>query len=483
MASRVESIQRDWSLKSLDSLSLFRRMRLSGDSLSSKQRDRFLDAFNGVLNDPSIRRFLDAQRSDNVKFDFDIQEGRGLLMRFGRGGKWRKAASFRQLFDKKTPFGALQKELQRAEAYAKRKGLGARVFRPTERATELQPLILRTSVLRTLEGPISSPPFQEGNACTIDVGSFTRNSISGAAELPFVPAGAAAKMANGVAGMTIAGGAMAFVQGGLIARKSYKVAKQAYEHGDTEGVGQAALMGASGLSYSTVGAGMVINGSATLAGKTALAAAGGMAITVAGIAMDGLLAIYAAYGWKVTRQFRMELKEILNAEREPNEAERLREALAWVQTQVSLSDWEIMEIRQSAADPEKEILNRQQKKWDQFERRVGVEACAAIRHQMPRFEALQEGLAAGDVASIDEARSIVQEVEKGNYKERVKYKLFFLIAIIGLIGFALSIAFPPLAPVAFAIGALIWLTVDSSKIHGYVTEKCWQRHLKKQQAV
>ncbi len=478
MAGRIESNQHSWKLNSLDSLSLFRRMRLSGDVLSEERRSRLESAFNGVLNDPSVQPFLNARKSGKVKFDFDIREGRGLVMRFGSKGKWRTAASFAQLFDRKTPFGALQRELQKAEAYAKRKGLGARVFRPTQRMIGLQPAILRTSVIRTLEGPVPYPPFQEGNACAIDVGSLTRNTISGAAELPFVPADAAAKMASGVAGMTVAGGAMAVVQGGLIVRKSLKTAKLAYEHGDAEGMGQAALMGTSGLSYSTVGAGMVVNGSATLAGKTALAAAAGTAITVAGIAMDGLLAIYAAYGWKVTRQFRVELKEILNEKREPDEAERLREALAWVHEQVSLSDWEIMEIRQTAEEPEKEILKRQQKKWDQFERRVGVEASAAIRHHLPSFEALQEGLAVGDAASIEKARDIVLEVEKGNYKERVKYKLFFLIAVIGLIGFALALAFPPLAPVAFAIGALVWLTVDSTKIHGYVTEKCWQRHLK-----
>lgn len=483
MASRIERFQRDWSLKSLDSLSLFRRMRLSGDALSKGQRERLLGAFNQVLNDPSVRPFLDARRSDKVKFDFDIQEGRGLLMRFRKGGRWHKVASFSQLFDGKTPFGALQRELRKAESAAKRKGVGERFFKPTDRMLELQPSILRTSVLRTLEGPISSPPFQEGNACAIDGGSFFRNFLSASAELPTVPGETAAKIANGVAGMSIAGGAMAFVQGGLIARKSYKVAKQAYEHGDTEGVQQAVLMGTSGLSYSTVGAGMVVNGAATLAGKSALAAGGAVAITVGGIAMDGLLVVYAAYGWKVTRAFRMELKEILNENREPSEAERMREALAWIHDQVSLNDWEIMEIRQTAKDPEKEILKRQQKKWDQFERRVGTEACAAVRHHLPRFEALQEGLAAGDAEALSSAKEIVQEVEKGNYKERVKYKLFFLVAIIGLIGFTLAIVFPPLAPVAFAIGAVIWLTVDSSKIHGYVTEKCWQRHLKKQQAL
>lgn len=479
MANPIESIRHSWKLNSLDSLSLFRRMRLSGDALPEEQRIRLESAFNGVLNDPSVRRFLDARKSGNVKFDFDIREGKGLVMRFGSKGRWRTAASFARLFDRKTPFGALQKELQNAELYAKRKGLGIRVFKPTDRMVGLQPSILRTSVIRSLEGPVSSPPFQEGNACAIDTGSFTRNFISAAAELPFVPADAAAKMASGVAGMSIAGGAMAFVQGGLIARKSYKTAKLAYEHGDAEGMGQAALMGASGLSYSTVGAGMVINGAATLAGKTALAAAGGTAIIVAGIAMNGLLAVYAAYGWKATRQFRMELKEILDKTREPNESERMREALAWIHGQVSLSDWEIMEIRQTAEDPEKEILKRQQKKWDQFERRVGVEACTAVRRQLPRFEALQEGLAAGDAEALAQSKEIVLEVEKGNYKERVKYKLFFLVAVIGLIGFALAIAFPPLAPVAFLIGALVWLTIDSSKIHGYVAEKCWQRHLKK----
>lgn len=478
MANRIESIQNYWKLHSLDSLSLFRRMRLSGDALPEKQRVRLESAFNGVLNSPSVRRSLDARKSGNVKFDFDIREGKGLVMRFGPKGRWRKIASFAQLYNRKTPFGALQNELQKAELYAKRKGLGVRSFKSTDRMVELQPAILRTSVIRTLEGPVPYPPFQEGNACAIDTGSFTRNFISAAAELPFVPTDAAAKMATGVAGMSIAGGAMAFVQGGLIARKSYKTAKLAYEHGDAEGLGQAALMGTSGLAYSTVGAGMVINGSATLAGKAALAAAGGAAITGAGMAMNGLLAIYAAYGWKVTRQFRMELKEILDKTREPNESERMREALAWIHSQVSLSDWEILEIRQTAEDPEKEILNRLQKKWDQFERRVGVEACAAIRHQLPRLEALQEGLVAGDANALAQAKDIVLEVEKGNYKERVKYKLFFLVAVIGLIGFALAIAFPPLAPVAFLIGALVWLTVDSTKIHGYVAEKCWQRHLK-----
>jgi hypothetical protein len=73
-----------------------------------------------------------------------------------------------------------------------------------------------------------------------------------------------------------------------------------------------------------------------------------------------------------------------------------------------------------------------------------------------------------------EARELIQEVEKAAFKEKVKHVILIAIAILGILASIFVVVLTgPASPLLFAIGALVWFGVDSSRLHNYIGEKCW----------
>ncbi len=461
MSARIE-------LDSLNSLSLLSKRDLKEDDLPLGVKERLKEAFSHVLNDPRVAPHIDVSRP----FDFQIKEGRGFLIRTGLG--WRQIVPFSSLIRGNSPFTRLYRQIQEVEKIAKRIGGG-----PTKREKAIEAIAQGRFKKRDQKPDKPPSRLREYNACVIDGNSFWRNSTSALVQIPTFPANAATALMKGVAGSSILGGALAFGQGLLITRSAGKDGLRALRYGDWEGGIQAAFTGIDGMAYASVGAAMTITTSASFAQNAALTASAGFATSICGMIMNGGIVALSANGWKITHDFRKELKEILS---ESNEPKRLYTALRWIQNQVALSEWEMMEIRQTTSSPQEALKlmgKRIQKKWDQFERRTNS-TCGEFLRKLTNFEELLRGVEAGDAAALQKAEEIVYEVEKANYQERVKYKFFTLVGIIGFIASLLSLLFPLLAPVGFAIAALLWFTIDSRAVQNVVMKWRWEKHLEQE---
>jgi hypothetical protein len=142
----------------------------------------------------------------------------------------------------------------------------------------------------------------------------------------------------------------------------------------------------------------------------------------------------------------------------------------------TLSEFEEMEIRAKALaegkDPQKELERALQKKWDQFDRRASGVSCQLIRERV--IPEMLAKLKAGDAQALEEARFLVNEVSKANFKKLVKNVLLVIIAIIGILAFVGALVFSgPFAPILFAIAAGLWILVDSKWAHEKSSDLLW----------
>ncbi len=463
-----------WEIDQINSLSLLQRFRLSESSLPESKRARLKKIFADILNDERVAVHLEGQ--EHVSFDFDIHDG-GFAMRFGDQEHWHIIVPFKELMkgNKDCSFKTLYREIKDIERLARLSGIEPLKRSKSHSEKQLESIFLEKQAERGVElGKIPSK-FSGRLARTIDVNSVARNSA--AAGIQFGSGKAVEAMGTAVAGSAMAGGIMAVGSGAMLTFKGGKGILNAYRHGDSEGAVHSSLFMTSGAAYSTVGGGMIASAAGTLKGTAAAVATGTTVFLTGGFVMNGALAIYAGIGWHITNEFRENLKSFLQ---NPNEAERYRDALAWIHDQVTVSPYEAAEITAQSKDEEeanKKIAKKADEKWDQFQRRTNEKCAHMVRQHLIDFDAISKGVKAGDGDALKRAQEIVYEVEKANYKERVKYKLFMLIAIISLIGCAIAILFPPAAPFIFAIGSLVWLTVDSKDLCDWIGEKQWNKHL------
>lgn len=290
------------------------------------------------------------------------------------------------------------------------------------------------------------PEARELDCCIIDSNSAARNSSSAAKGVFSLPA-----FATTAINVSAAVGGILGVPIGLAgARDGYLKAKYAFKVGDREGVGTNILWGSFGAGFGGVSGILGTEGIMGLAG-TAIPATLGTAFGGVGLGMNGALALYGAYALNEARKFGDELTK-----RSPEEA------FEWLREQISLTADEIQECRQ-CEEPDKEMARRLQKKWNALELRVGSACAKKLR------EALFE--------KIENLAELIEEVEKANFKQQVKYVLFIMIALVGTAAFvAMMLSTGPASPAFFALGALLWLTVDNSKLHSYIGEKCWTWH-------
>jgi|GEM_PF-1739563 len=279
----------------------------------------------------------------------------------------------------------------------------------------------------------------EGNGVTVDLLSLGRNSTSGIATI----AGSAGKVAGAVGGVAIAGGVMG-VAGGLNAMRNAGIRlSKDYETGNWEGGAVNSLSLFSGAGYGTVSGSMVVANAATFAGAAGTAAAAGSAITVAGLAMYGLIGIAAGYGIGANLAFRSRIDRF-GAE----DGKQLAQTVLWLAGQVR------------AEDPSK-----LEKKWNRFAYRSSESACRFVREKAtPELIARLEQ---NEPSAIAEAKEIIREVKRENAKQLIKHTVMKLIALVGIAAFVCGIIYAtgPFAPLLFALGAILWLLVDSSKVH------------------
>jgi hypothetical protein len=63
-------------------------------------------------------------------------------------------------------------------------------------------------------------------------------------------------------------------------------------------------------------------------------------------------------------------------------------------------------------------------------------------------------------------------------------KHIFFISCISIVAFiATFMALGPTSQVLFALAAITWMTVDSSKLHNFIGEKCWSWHSKAKESI
>jgi hypothetical protein len=295
------------------------------------------------------------------------------------------------------------------------------------------------------------PEAREAGSCFIDGNSFVRNGTSAAAAIVPLPFAATAFVAASAA----AGGFVGIPIGLGVVRDGVKKGWAAAKCGDLEGVVQNGLWTTVGATYTGLSSLLATEGVMILKGL-----APPPAITPAfaslGVAMYGGLVAYGMHGLWKSSQFHSQLKSVVKSEGD-------RGALKWLSDQVTLTEEEMK--REDSA----KILQR---KWNRFELRTNAACAALVREKLPLLMADFDPVA---------VRALILEVEKAAFKEKVKH---IVLIVIGVLGIAASLCVilttGPASPLLFAIGALVWVAVDSSKFHDYIGEKCWQWHLKKE---
>lgn len=292
------------------------------------------------------------------------------------------------------------------------------------------------------------PKAREAGSCFIDVNSFLRNGVSTTSAL--TPLRFAATLF--VAASAVAGGVVGVPIGLAIVRNGCKQMKAAAQVGDIEGLAHNGLWTGVGATFAGLSGLLATNGVMSLAGKVPPApitpAFGG-----ACIAMYGAILAYGVHGLWKTSQFHSELKTVLKERGESG-------VLDWLKDQVTLNEKE-------AKDPEKaKIL---QKKWNRFELRTNAACAALVREKL------------SGLMTPNETSELIQEIEKAVFKERVKYFLLILIALLGIAGaLCIILLAGPASPLLFALGGLAWLTVDNARLHSYIGDQWWAWYSKKE---
>lgn len=294
------------------------------------------------------------------------------------------------------------------------------------------------------------PNSREAASLTIDANSIARNSVAAGQSVNVFPAAAGSAF---IAGSSVVGGVLGVPVGLSIMRDTAIRAKAAYDAGDGEGAVHQTVWGLGGAGYTSLSGLLAADGIASLQGA-GIAASLTPAIAASGFLMAAGILGYSGYGLKETFQFKNAMKA----------AGDERGVLNFLNRQISLTHGEI------AGKSDEELSKGLQKKWNALERRVGADCAGKIREELPGL--LQN-------FDLEKAKGLIQEVEKANFKQRVKHITLFVIGLITLAAFlGILLTTGPLSPILFAIGAVAWLAVDSSWLHNFIGEKCWAWHSK-----
>lgn len=308
------------------------------------------------------------------------------------------------------------------------------------------------------EKMVYCPNEKESASLIVDANSAVRNSASAVKSISPLPIVAG----SFISASSLIGGALGIPIGLAAARDGFVKGKAALACNDTEGVALNALWGSFAAAYAGISGLLATDGIMGLTGSGLPASMtpvfGGL-----GIGMNAGLLAYSTYGLSKTSQFNKEMKAVLEKEGE-------RGVLNWLNGQLTLTRGELDDIRRTSKDPDREIAKLLQKKWNAFEFRTNAACGNLVREKLP-------GLL--EKFDLEGAKALIEVVKKANFMSRVKHVCFLAIAVISIAAFiCLLVVSGPASPLLFALGAVTWLAVDSSRLHKYIGEKCWNWHLK-----
>ena len=302
----------------------------------------------------------------------------------------------------------------------------------------------------------------EASSILIDVNSVFRNSFSaGNRATSFIPISAAV------------GGALGLFVGINIGRRGIGNIIQAAQCGDAQGLAEALLFTGTGLSYTTVSAGMAFSSKTVAAplgiSGSATATLGNMA-NWTGLALYGLILANSLLSYHHIASFRGKLVDILDRKGVSTQ-EKAREGLLFLQQQISLTERDLEQLNGKSL---KEYEKRRQEKWDRFVRRVGA-SCA--QQVALRSAKLLERIQTGDQKAIQEAISLLEAVDKASHQQLISQIVLFVIAVLGIAASVVSITLSSAvaSSALFAVGAVLWLLVDSSHVSNLFSDLTYAR--------
>ncbi len=474
-------VQAPWVVQEIDSLSILKKIGLDSVQIPKNEKNELKNLFSQILNDPAQSELLRLQNGD-LKFDFDIDEKRGFILRVGAERAGRSIAPFADLIAGKSTPAKIYQQIKKIQEIAAIETLGRKLqLAPSEREI----LHNRVSKLEQRERELYFKDvvdpmvrtFEKINT-VVDTFAAARNMLRAILSAP-LSAQTAATLTMIAGASQLLGGALAILSGGTMFAKGIGEGKKSFAREDYEGLVSNVLFAGIGASYFSVGIGFLFDSLNTLInGATQMWAGAGPLVLHAVIAMSIIQAGHASIGLIGSKDFELDLKEKLAPEREPNESKRLKGALKWIEAQVSLSDFEIFEIEFKASsldDATKKIAEKLEGKWDRFERRTD-EGCSALVREKLKGVLLR--LDENDENGVKDAKSLLQEVEKANYKKQIACTISLVIAIISFVGAILTIASlgpGAIVPILFVLGSLLWLTIDNSKINCLVSDVFWEQ--------
>lgn len=292
------------------------------------------------------------------------------------------------------------------------------------------------------------PVLREGLAQVIDSQSLMRNSLWSAAVVTTLPSRAMTAISLG----TVVGGAAGIPLGALIAREGVKKVCRAVQLGDQEGALHKSLWAATGVTYVGLSSVLTVDGAYMLLGKTSPSLINPL-FAYGGVALYGAILAYGAYGYAKADQFEKRLCE----------AYKEGKGLDWLKNEFFLTESERQAVE---ALPESERGTAEQKalqrKWNRLELRIGSQTVSKLLQSLKSGEPLDE-------------KAFVYAALKGAFKEKVKNFLFVFISILGVLSCVFVVkAFGMASPLLFAIGALLWFTLDSSRLHNAIGNGLWK---------
>ncbi len=291
--------------------------------------------------------------------------------------------------------------------------------------------------LSVQQSPIRPLEYFSVAADSLSVGRNSLNAISNIFDVAKTCLHAAKNTMKVVSAGVLAGGVLGVIIGPALVFEAVRDSRKAWERNDLkEGISQAEKAGV-GASYSVVGGGMIVGQSAayaSLPATGAVAAAGTTMFTVGAFAMYAIVLISAIRKIGMNIAFRKELDAQDGASAQ----------VAWLSQQVGSN-----ESGASAED---------QNKWNAFVAIVGEKCASFVKDS------------ANKKLTESQNAHIVKEVRRASNKHFFMQGIRVAIAILGFAAVILGILLTgPFAPIVvailFALGAMLWLVMDSSVVN------------------
>ena len=258
-----------------------------------------------------------------------------------------------------------------------------------------------------------------------------------------------------------AGGATILASGVVGTGKGVYRTYQAAKIGDTEGqVVNGVLYTPSLASLAVLGGAVLGTNIHMIQGANLLAAKSASIIPFAGPIMQGFLFAFSGYGLKITHDFAKELDAIMKGE--GSEKEKIIEALVMLRQEITLSPSEYDQIK-GLENPQEAEMKLLKKKAARLGRRTSDEFVRQL------FNSDLDQLILNP-NNLEAAKKLLRSAYEANYRSQIRFKRLLFLAVLGIIAFAVT---GGLASILFAVGAVIWMQADSSKLDRWIGDKIW----------